>query len=245
MPALIARIWPARFVDLDSQGEGGEQGEYQGCYLVGLEWGDAGGQDRSREDIKATQGALQGVLQRFVEQIQGDEKYYNPGSCWISASVVNGVDLSPLALDSREWGEYSVVDDSDSELDDAEDEEEVEDPMHASDEEVMASVPVALSGRQPFEALSSKSGTGIKLRSAVDVMNRLRWDPSLDSSDYIIGYDDRFLGAKEKPLDLWKSEQTDEEFIPQHRILYFKRKADGEIIWDRRARKDVVFGSGG
>lgn len=48
----------------------------------------------------------------------------------------------------------------------------------------------------------------------------------------------------EKALDTWKSEQTDEEFIPQHRILYFKRKSDATIVWERRTRLDLLFGSG-
>lgn len=48
----------------------------------------------------------------------------------------------------------------------------------------------------------------------------------------------------EKALDTWKSEQTDEEFIPQHRILYFKRKSDSTVVWERRTRIDLLFGSG-
>ena len=48
----------------------------------------------------------------------------------------------------------------------------------------------------------------------------------------------------EKALDMWKSEQTDEEFIPQHRILYFKRRSDSTVIWNRRMRTDLLFGSG-
>ena len=74
-------------------------------------------------------------------------------------------------------------------------------------------------------------------------MNRIRWDPQLDSSDYVVGYEDRFTGAQEKELEAWKSEQTDEEFIPQHRILYFKRKSDGRKVWDRRTRFDELFGN--
>ncbi|KAK4465264.1 2'-5' RNA ligase superfamily-domain-containing protein [Cladorrhinum samala] len=80
-----------------------------------------------------------------------------------------------------------------------------------------------------------------KFRTAQDVINRVRWDASMDSGDYLVGYEDRFLGAQEKELDEWKGEQTDEEFIPQHRILYFKRKSDGRIVWDRRTRWDEVF----
>lgn len=75
--------------------------------------------------------------------------------------------------------------------------------------------------------------------------HRASQDPSLDSGDFIVGYEDRFAGAMEKALDTWKSEQTDEEFIPQHRILYFKRRSDNIIVWERRTRTDLLFGSGG
>lgn len=83
-----------------------------------------------------------------------------------------------------------------------------------------------------------------KFRTVLNVMKRLRWDPSMDASDYTVGYVDRFVGAQERPLEQWKTEQTDEEFIPQHRILYFKRKTDRSIVWERRTRIDDVFGSG-
>ena len=78
----------------------------------------------------------------------------------------------------------------------------------------------------------------------LDILSRLVWDPNIDRTDYIIGYEDRFLGSKELPLELWKTNTTDEEFIPQHRILYFKRRGDGEIVWDRVKRIDKIFGSG-
>jgi hypothetical protein len=43
----------------------------------------------------------------------------------------------------------------------------------------------------------------------------------------------------------WKSEQTDEEFIPMHRIVWVRKKHDdGEKVWDRRAKGDLSFGSG-
>lgn len=112
-------------------------------------------------------------------------------------------------------------------------------------------------GSQPLSGPSRNrlnSGTGTsgvsepkskhKLRPAIDVLTRLRWDPNIDPSDYIVGYEDRFLGARETPIDRWKSEQTDEEFIPQHRILYFRRKSDGVKVWDRESRRDELFGSG-
>ncbi|KAL4944425.1 hypothetical protein BDV06DRAFT_187290 [Aspergillus oleicola] len=83
-----------------------------------------------------------------------------------------------------------------------------------------------------------------RLRPAADILNRLIWDESYDSTDFVIGYEDRFEGRMEASLNSWKRESTDEEFIPQHRILYIKRKSDFEIVWDRRRRIDQIFKSG-
>lgn len=33
------------------------------------------------------------------------------------------------------------------------------------------------------------------MRTANDVMNRIRWDPVLDQKEFVIGYLDRFKGA--------------------------------------------------
>ncbi|KAI9831949.1 MAG: hypothetical protein M1826_002677 [Phylliscum demangeonii] len=83
-----------------------------------------------------------------------------------------------------------------------------------------------------------------KLRSARDVLHRLRWDESFADDTYIVGYEDRFRGVLEVALADWLDEQTEEDFIPQHRILYFRRQSDGERIWDKHEKLDLVFGSG-
>lgn len=48
----------------------------------------------------------------------------------------------------------------------------------------------------------------------------------------------------ELPVTAWRGDVTDEEFIPQHRILYFRRKGDGIKVWDRKERVDLLFQSG-
>ena len=49
----------------------------------------------------------------------------------------------------------------------------------------------------------------------------------------------------EMPLDKWNNgDVTDEEFIPQHRILWFRRNEDGVKVWDRRERIDMIFADG-
>lgn len=82
------------------------------------------------------------------------------------------------------------------------------------------------------------------LRPALDILSRIRHDPSLEEEDFIVGYSDRHTDVKELPVTLWKADVTDEEFIPQHRILYFRRNIDGVKVWDRAERLDLIFGSG-
>lgn len=94
-----------------------------------------------------------------------------------------------------------------------------------------------LSAAQPREA---------SLRPAKDVLSRIRHDPALDNDNFIVGYQDRHADVMELPVTLWKGsgDVTEEDFIPQHRILYFRRKDDGIRVWDRKERVDLLFGSG-
>lgn len=189
---------------------------------------------------EAARQALDKVIDRFRTQLRTDEKNYDASMSWVDVSLTteHAVRVQRLRLDDREWGDYAMEIEPDSddedELDDL-DGEEVELP------------------KLPIRAKPTSTSTPVstaKLRPASDVLNRLRWDPNLDPTDYIIGYEDRFLGAKETSLEKWKTEQTDEEFIPQHRILYFRRKFNeegdgkGELVWERATRIDKVFGSG-
>ena len=80
--------------------------------------------------------------------------------------------------------------------------------------------------------------------SSLDVLNRLQWDADLDVSQYLIGYLERFEGIKEMPAMNWIDESTDEEWIPQHRIKYFKKigpNGEHEVVWDRTNRVDKIF----
>lgn len=229
------RIWPGRFTDSDA-GVADESKDYHGCYLIGLSKAMKSTSVDSPDDKQVAKQALEKVIERFLTQFRTDEKNYDSGSCWIDASLARSRDIKGLRLDTREWGEYAMEMEPDS--DDEEDlDEDAEDYETTKPQRAIPQRP------KPTSAPLSKT----KLRPASDVLNRLRWDPSLDPSDYIIGYEDRFLGAKETGLEKWKTEQTDEEFIPQHRILYFKKKGDdgnGEVVWERATRIDKVFGSG-
>jgi poly(A) polymerase len=76
------------------------------------------------------------------------------------------------------------------------------------------------------------------LRPVQDVVGRIRHDPLFDASRFTIGYEERFSGLREAPL----KEFLGEGEIPWHRL--WTVKAGDLIVWDRKNRIDLVFGSG-
>ncbi|KAF2444508.1 hypothetical protein P171DRAFT_33737 [Karstenula rhodostoma CBS 690.94] len=232
LPQLSSRIWPARFADREANAS---DTYYHGCYLIGLSRSndDTATSQEERADAKAV---LQQVFDRFLTLVRADDKYYDESSAWIGVSLAKPAEVKDLHPDAREWGDY--IPDMEPDSDDEEDFDETEDDF---------APPTAR--RLPLRPAPSATSTPVssnKLRPASDILNRLRWDANLDPSEYVVGYEDRFLGAKETTLEKWKTEQTDEEFIPQHRILYFKKKSEdgGEVVWERATRIDRIFGSG-
>lgn len=221
------------------------QGGEQHCsYLIGLDWQPCDqATGRTKEENNSAEDALLAILREFVARIQSNEKYFDQTSCWILASVTGANNVRKLRL-NEEPGFDASSDDTDSEGDlDLDLEERSQDEDSAATATFTETLLTSrMEHQKPGNALNSE-GSG-KLRTAADVMNRLRWDAAMDPSDYVIGYQDRFVGIQEKSLDQWKSDQTDEEFIPQHRIEYFRRKSDGIFVWDKKARVDTIFGSG-
>ncbi|KAI9832632.1 MAG: hypothetical protein M1819_004217 [Sarea resinae] len=233
---LAIRIWPARFADRDTDNT--SEADYHGCYLIGLSKTEDAHSDAKREDKIFAQQTLDKCLDRFLSKMQGDRKHYDETSSWVGISLVKPDEVQYLVLDNREWGDFPTDLEEEGSDDDEDD--------HSPTLELQSS-PHKLPIRPATLVRSSTPVARSKLRPASDVLNRLRWDPNLDPSTYIVGYEDRFVGAREMTLERWKTEQTDEEFIPQHRILYFKKKGEGgagEVVWERKTRIDRVFGSG-
>ena len=242
------RMWPARFVERVSTEVEEEEGEkeFKGCYLIGLEKGN---EEMGKEELKIALGGLQSVLARFETQMRGDERYFDATCCWLSAGVVNRAELGELELDRREWGEYTPGEEEEEDEEEEEQAANEESGPGSGEDEFWTGATrkdrkkKGAAARRQIAAVDLRADKTKKFRTAADAMNRIRWDPQLDSSDFVVGYEDRFMGAQEKDLGAWKTEQTDEEFIPQHRILYFKRKSDGRTVWDRRTRFDELFGN--
>lgn len=167
------------------------------------------------------EGAFNTVLRDVERVMKGEEQEIVDR--WISVTLAKGkhVLAEGLEIDNRvwDWEEDIILEDDPSEDDDE------------------TAIPIIAN-----LTVSEKQG---KLRPSHEVYNRLVWDQQYSAEEYLVGYEDRFKGVKEMPLTSWKRELSDEEFIPFHRVVYFREKGiDGKIVWDRRTRVDLIFGSG-
>ena len=212
------RIWPQR---LESSKTDPNDDIYEGYVVMGMRCSEA--------DIPLAKE----VSERWKIQVEEDTPLKN--QCFIDLAICR---QSAIAKDNlqpctRVWPK-SVVKPEENRSKQENDSEDV-------DAEKTPSKKVA----PPKSSVKvNDSGVkGAKLRSASDVLNRLRYDRDYNIDDCIIGYKDRHTSKiKEKPAADWATETTDEEFIPEHRIEYFKK--DGDVIWDKSSRVDKVFKSG-
>ncbi|PWW80132.1 hypothetical protein C7212DRAFT_273731 [Tuber magnatum] len=242
VPFIFARVWPQRFV---STAELDEWTELRGFYLVGLSNNDSG-EERSKERKRMDENT-------FMEVLRGFEQHLKEGSTgvlghdstdsWVQVRHVRKSSLGTVEVDERDWGDDDAEDDLVDNGDNSIGIEEGSDDEGyvCNDDQSCPGVkdtPSSKTKKQPKRPVP-----GRKLRPALDVINRIRWDPSLDSNDFLIGYEDRFKGIREMDVGKWKMEQTDLEFIPLHRVAYFKRRSDGVVVWDRGTKNDLLFGN--
>ncbi len=244
LPDIYARLWPRRFANADANREVGHA--HRAFYLIGLSLSSPENPrpsvSKDEPKSKVIQKTLKETLQDFSDQIRGDERSFDPKSSWMDCTIVRQADIGAVKLDDRDWGRFSV-DDDEEDIDDDNEPDFDEDTPNMTFE---AGDTIFKNSKKSSPSRDNKPPVPVaaKLRPAIDVLNRLRWDSAVDEGDYLVGYEDRFLGVREIPLDRWKGEQTDDEFIPQHRIMHFKRKSDGVVVWERERRLDRVFGSG-
>ncbi|MBW4507236.1 MAG: DUF504 domain-containing protein [Scytonematopsis contorta HA4267-MV1] len=75
-----------------------------------------------------------------------------------------------------------------------------------------------------------------KMATSREVYDRIIWDTRLNSSAFVIGFQERLAssGVREKPLVQWATDGD----IPWHRIRYIR--CSGLIVWDRDQHLDLI-----
>jgi poly(A) polymerase Pap1/uncharacterized protein (UPF0248 family) len=230
VPDLKAQIWPAVFSEPGAQNDANPS-EITGYYLVAISMHV---EDEDNVDTDATADVRGKIIsaarmyERLVQQALESAEKGKGKKAWVSVDVVSKKkvwDMS-LTLDSRNWTSLASNGGDDAEKTT----NDIVNPTSSS------------AGK---ESGSNQPEGSRKLRPIQDIIARIRWDEAYGEKNFIVGYEDRFLGVKEIDLASWKTEQTDLEFIPSHRIVWIRRKGgDGEKVWDRRLRYDALFGSG-
>jgi uncharacterized protein (UPF0248 family) len=225
---IIGRVWPARFRTSEDDSDGTA---VSGYYLIAVNMKH--GEDDPDVDKKTVIGGKVLSAAREFEGIIQHSKNSRNQNVWVSVEVTSKKRVWDMGmfLDDRDWSRLATG---------------IAVPtVPSADEEKSGESGQTLSKPGEFESSQVVGSGSKKLRPIQDVISRLRWDSSYSEDDYVIGYEDRFVGIKEINLTDWKNEQTDLEFIPSHRIVWVRKKGDGgEKIWDRRTRFDALFGSG-
>jgi uncharacterized protein (UPF0248 family) len=217
------RLWPRPFLDASSATVSSQDRTLNLTYLIGI--------PSSAVDLPSNQ-----ALGDFEHLVHSQENYYDSAQAYFATTAAKPDSLTNLELAqaSLAWADEGV----DQDEDDDDDDEPTAADVTADAVEFTPKFTSGTSG-------ASSQARGGKLRTSTDVYNRLMWDDNIDRSDYMIGYEDRFVGVMEMPLTSWKREVEDEAFVPFHRVVHFRRMSDGVVVWNRRKRVDLVFGSGG
>ncbi|EAR97513.2 XPG I-region family protein (macronuclear) [Tetrahymena thermophila SB210] len=72
-----------------------------------------------------------------------------------------------------------------------------------------------------------------KLTPILSIINRIKWDPALDKSDFSIVYQDRFLKDLEMDFDTF-----DISDVKSYRVTQIKK--NGKVVWDREKKFEDV-----
>ncbi|KAG4441781.1 hypothetical protein IFR05_002705 [Cadophora sp. M221] len=249
------RVWPERLwgPDFDEKGKeveggGGDEGQFKGYYLVGV----SAREGMEREGKQVMEGKLVTAVREFERGVLEAREFVEASrNVWVVVDVVRRKEVKGmnLVLDRREWclekTRASMSEEPGASLGGLDLGMQMDIGVGSPAEAYSAST----SAPHPASTTTTKSNKPTKapkptpLRPAHEIIARIKWDPDLDIADYMIGYEDRFIGVKEMELGKWKSESTDEEFIPMHRVVWVRLK-EGDVVWDRRKKIDGFFGSG-
>ncbi|KAM3068732.1 hypothetical protein ACMFMG_010909 [Clarireedia jacksonii] len=232
-PSPRIHVWPQQFV---SDGASDTESVYEGCYLIGLSPAYSSAPPNTAPSFSSGISiSITNAIKTYESDLQKASTKYGQSYVFIHphTTAESHPHLEHLRPCTKIWNLPDV-----------------EPPLPQSQLKVSSSSTVHIPRRPIHSSINPSSltqATNTSLRPAKDILSRLRHDPKYDIERYVIGYVDRHSeGLKRKNAGDWARDTTDEEWIPEHRIVYFAEKGapDGVYVWDREGRVDGIFGSG-
>lgn len=223
VPELNAHFWPKRLVDVSTVDTSAR--DPNGFYLLGLSPSVKFSKDTLTRKSSEIQASLLNCLRAFEGDLRANSKYYDDIETFIGLSSIKQSQLpSKVIPDPFVWPDNGI----DPPLDEDSDEDDItplspanvtpdgQDGEGLLTEEDWSKFQLISASKRKEAAAKTKTTPYVpagKLRTSSDVFNRLMWDPSISKEEYVIGYEDRFLGIKEGSLASWKREVEDESFV--------------------------------
>ncbi|KAK0108828.1 hypothetical protein ONS96_002670 [Cadophora gregata f. sp. sojae] len=251
------RVWPARLYVPDrcqstqdeGKGKGREyedyeardhaEGQFKGYYLLGVSTRE--GMDKEGKRLMG--GKLMTAVREFERGILEVREFVEASeNVWVVVDVVRRKEVLGMGLeiDRREWGVKTR-----QRPDTLEHQISLQDPESGFPSSTATSSAGTHSSSSAATTTAVKSSKQLKqkatpLRPVHEIIARIKWDADLDIANYLIGYEDRFVGVKEMELGRWKSESTDEEFIPLHGVVWIRMKDAVEDGTGERVDDEIV-----
>lgn len=192
---------------------GGGTSFIQGFYLLGLQ--------PQRNDKSMRQ--LIGVLRDFEDSVRNNASYFDPSTSFFAAAICAREDLleygnieadRPICRDDGIPISLSIQEDSEAGINPAFYWKEAEDNRDRQENFVNQLTSKKTRKRANKNVARPADQVPVaRLRTSVDVYNRFVWDRRYDEADYLIGYEDRFVGIIEMPLKSWCRQIEDENFV--------------------------------
>jgi hypothetical protein len=215
----------------ENDGSNVEGNFYEGFYVLGMQ--------HRNEAVELA--ATTSIVQRWTVQVEGDSETNKEG-CFIRAVCMLAEEFEDVKLRTctRRWPRPVVAIDHEKMTRDT-----WEDSQINGTQKSKRNLKNHKKSKDLSNAELTSHESNRRLRPASDVLKRLKHDRSLNIDEFKVGYVDRHTDKiQEKPAMAWVRDTTDEEWIPEHRIVYFKRcltSGEEQLMWDKASKVDRIF----
>jgi poly(A) polymerase Pap1/endonuclease/exonuclease/phosphatase family metal-dependent hydrolase/2'-5' RNA ligase/uncharacterized protein (UPF0248 family) len=222
-PQAVLHPWPFRYASE------GSNFPYSGMYYIGVSVQQSSAATADSKKLASKRFAR--AVAEFKDEIESWEK---KTACMdIQIKQVKASSIPKLLREDRSLCPSQFTADSQTGADD--DNKVIADD--ASDPNAGAWLDARI---RDYESGKFKPDTTAKLKTSEHMYSYIKWAADLDSSQFSIVYEDRFLGMMESQFNKFDKDRDSINFVPWHRV--YKILYKGKVVWDRELRLNLTAG---